>query len=343
MGKFSVRTAVIFSVAIFVTLAVTVFLTMAFMLLLFHYGLLEPRQRGFSPLVVPAVVSVIAGFLISYLVCRRPLRSIAQISSATQSVAKGNFDVRLEEHSPITELRDMAVNFNIMTKELAGTEMLRKDFIENVSHEFKTPLAAIEGYATLLQKKDLSPEKRQEYTAFILSNTRRLNTLTGNILLLSRLENQEVEIKKEVFSLDEQIREVILLLERDWTAKDLELDIDLEDVTFTGNRDLLAHVWQNIISNAIKFSPAGGTVHVCLQANFDSAIVTIADQGCGMSEEVQSRIFEKFYQGDASRSTQGNGLGLPLAKRIIDLHGGSIQVESKKDAGTIFTICLSVK
>ena len=234
----------------------------------------------------------------------------------------------------------MAHNFNLMAKELAGTEILRTDFVENVSHEFKTPLSAIEGYTTLLQRKDLSEEKRQNYTKKILYNTRRLSTLTSNILLLSRLENQEIGIKKETFCLDEQLREILLLLEDGWTEKKLELEIDLDAVDYYGNKDLLAHVWQNILSNAIKFAPENGIIHILLRRENGSLITSITDNGIGMSEDVMRRIFEKFYQGDFSRSSQGNGLGLALAKRIVDLHGGNISVSSKEGKGTTFTVSL---
>lgn len=218
--------------------------------------------------------------------------------------------------------------------------MLRNDFVENVSHEFKTPLTAIEGYTTLLQKPDLSEEKRLEYTRRILVNTQRLNALTGNILLLSRLENQQMQVRRERYCLDEQLRECILLLEDDWSSKEIELDIDLTDCEITANRDLLAQVWQNVIGNAVKFTPRGGKISVALRQSDTGAEVAVADNGCGMTGEQQRHMFEKFYQGDRSRSTQGNGLGLALAKRIVDLHGGTIQVQSAPDQGTKMTISI---
>ena len=293
-------------------------------------------------LIVFAVVSVIVGMIFSRFAARRPIGTIVEISDATKEIAKGNFNVRLNEDIRVTEIQTMAHNFNLMTRELAATEMLRNDFVENVSHEFKTPLAAIEGYVTLLQRKELSEEKRKEYTERILFNTKRLSALTGNILLLSRLENQEIEIKKENYSLDEQLREIILMYEPQWSGKNLDLDIDLDPAVCCGNKDLLAQVWQNLIGNAVKFVADNGRIRVLLRQKESAIEVSVVDNGSGMTAEVMNRIYEKFYQGDTSRSSSGNGLGLTLAKRIVDLHGVTIQVSSKLGSGTTFTVTLPI-
>lgn len=341
MGKHdrSWRLSAMFSLLIFLSLTITVALTGALAMLLFRLGILSGPNRGLVIFVV-ATVSVLVGTLLSQFAGRHPLSAITAMSEATKEVAKGNFDVTVAEESPIKELRDMAHSFNRMTKELAGTELLRSDFVENVSHEFKTPLSAIEGYATLLQKPGLGEKKRAEYTGKILYNTRRLSTLTSNILLLSRLENQELDIPRETFCLDEQLREIILSQEEGWAGKDLELEVDLDSADYRGNRDLLAHVWQNLLSNAVKFTPERGLIRVLLRRDENQLRVSVADTGPGMSEEVQRRIFEKFYQGDHSRASQGNGLGLALAKRVVDLHGGEIAVSSKEGKGTSFTVYL---
>lgn len=333
------RLSAMFSLLIFLSLTITVALTGALAMLLFHLGILSGPNRGVVIFVV-AAVSVLVGTVLSKYAGRHPLSAISAMSEATKEVAKGNFDVELDEGSPIEELRDMAHSFNRMTKELAGTELLRSDFVENVSHEFKTPLSAIEGYATLLQKPGLSEEKRAEYTGKILYNTRRLSTLTSNILLLSRLENQELDIPRGTFCLDEQLREVILSQEEGWAGKDLELEVDLDSADYRGNRDLLAQVWQNLLGNAVKFVPERGLVRVLLRREENRLRVSVVDTGPGMSGEVQRRVFEKFYQGDPSRASQGNGLGLALAKRVVDLHGGEIVVSSKEGKGTTFTVYL---
>lgn len=333
------RLSAMFSLLIFLSLTITVALTGALAMLLFHLGILSGPNRGVVIFVV-AAVSILVGTVLSKYAGRHPLSAISAMSEATKEVAKGNFDVELDEDSPIEELRDMAHSFNRMTKELAGTELLRSDFVENVSHEFKTPLSAIEGYATLLQKPGLSEEKRAEYTGKILYNTRRLSTLTSNILLLSRLENQELDIPRETFCLDEQLREVILSQEEGWVGKGLELEVDLDSADYRGNRDLLAQVWQNLLGNAVKFVPERGLVRVLLRREENRLRVSVVDTGPGMSGEVQRRVFEKFYQGDPSRGSQGNGLGLVLAKRVVDLHGGEIVVSSKEGKGTTFTVYL---
>lgn len=333
------RLSVMFSLLIFLCLTVTVLLTGALAAVLYRFGILAGPNRSIGIFLV-AATSVFVGTLLSKLAGRQPLAAITAMSEAAKEVAKGNFDISLPEDSPVEELQDMSRNFNLMARELAGTELLRTDFVENVSHEFKTPLSAIEGYATLLQRRDLSVEKRREYTGKILYNTRRLSALSSNILLLSRLENQEIGIQKELFCLDEQLREVVLAQEAGWTAKELELEIDLEAVDYCGSKDLLVHVWQNILSNAVKFAPQDGIIRLLLRREDGQILVCIADNGPGMSEEVRQRVFEKFYQGDASRSSQGNGLGLALSKRIIDLHGGEISVSTKEGKGTTFTVSL---
>lgn len=331
--------AVTFSLLIFAVLTLTSLLSMIMTARFFRPDMLRP---GIGPIhfSFPMITSVLAGCIISYLVTRRPIRTAEEISKATKAVAKGDFSIRLDEKTSVSEFREMANNFNIMVRELENTEMLRKDFIENVSHEFKTPLAAIEGYTTLLQKRDLSDEKREEYIRKILLSTHRLNSLTGNILLLSRLENQELEIRKNEFCLDEQIRESILLSEEKWSEKNIDLDIQLSPCTCYANEELLSHVWLNIIGNAVKFVPQNGAIAVKLFYHQSDVIVMISDSGPGMNEETLKRVFEKFYQGDSSRSTGGNGLGLALAKRIIDLHEGEIIVQSEEGKGTAFTVRL---
>ena len=255
-------------------------------------------------------------------------------------MAKGDFSVRLDERIRAVELRTMAQNFNLMTQELANMEIFRSDFISNVSHEFKTPLSTIEGYATLMQTSKLSEEKRKLFAEKILSNTKRLSTLTGNILLLSRLENQEINTGTLRFSLDEQLRECLLLFEPEWTQKNLELDIQLEELEYEGNPNLLFQVWQNLIGNAVKFSCQNGCLRILLRRQDGMICVYVVDNGIGMNEETQRRIFEKFYQGDLSHAAEGNGLGLALAKRIIELHGGEIAVSSKEGRGTTMTVFL---
>ena len=342
INKKTFHITVVFSAMVFLILVVTVFLTNLFIILLLRSGILtNPRPELI--LLVSALVSIIVGTIFSQVIGKRPLKFIQNIDNATKEVVKGNFEVRLSDNIQAEELRSVAQNFNKMIQELSNTEIFRTDFIENVSHEFKTPCSAIEGYATLLQNNSLTEEKRTEYTNRILFNTRRLSNLTGNILLLSRLENQEIEVKKETFSLDEQLREVILLFESQWIEKELDLDIDLCTVNYTGNREMLMQVWQNIFGNAMKFVPDRGQIRVLLSTDRRSVKISIVDNGIGMSKDVLKRIYEKFYQADSSRNEIGNGLGLTLAKRIVDLHGGTISVSSEIGKGTAFTVTLPLK
>lgn len=227
-----------------------------------------------------------------------------------------------------------------MTKELGSIETLRTDFVVAVSHEFKTPLTAIEGYTALLQNGNLSAAQHDECVDKITANVHRLSTLTGNILQLSKLENQGIVADKKSYSLDEQLRKSILLLEREWTAKNIEFDLDLLPVQFNGSESLLYQVWYNLIQNAVKFSPDGGMIHIKLQLTEDKVVVCVADNGCGIDEASQKHIFDKFYQGNKAHASEGNGLGLALVYKIVTLCGGTISVDSQPEQGAAFTVTL---
>lgn len=285
--------------------------------------------------------SILLGIAFSKIVGKRILKPITDLSDATSLVAKGNFQIQLNEDKRCgKEVSEMIRSFNIMTKELKNIETLRNDFISNVSHEFKTPLSSISGYTMLLQDEALYPEERDTYIERILHSTQRLSSLTDNILLISKLENQDIVLDKTVFPLDEQLRNDILALEPLWTEKDFLWDIDLDSIAFYGNKNILSLVWSNLLSNAVKFTPEGGHISVTLKKEASDVLVSISDNGIGMSEETLKHIFEKFYCADASRHAGGNGLGLSLAKRIIHLCEGSITVQSKENIGTTFLVRL---
>ena len=341
MGKTKFHLAILFSFVVFSILFLTMICLVFITVLLSEYNLIH-ISHDYIGLIWFSSASIFIGTTFSHFIGKRAIRFITIISDATKKVAKGDFNVKIDENIKAKELNQMAQNFNIMIQELASMEMFRSDFINNVSHEFKTPLAAVEGYATLLQSKNISEEKRQAYISKILYNTTRLSELTENILLISRIENQNISIAKSEFSLDEQIRQIILLFEQEWTNKNINLDIDLDKVDYIGNEELLAQVWQNIIGNAMKFTPDNGLIQISMKKSNDNVIVSIADNGIGMDEDTQSRIFEKFYQGDKSRTLKGNGLGLALAKQIINIHKGSISVSSQEDNGSTFKVCLPI-
>lgn len=308
---------------------------------LHELGVIQTDIRGRRlPLFVFAFGSVLLGTVIALFVGKLIIKPVQNISDAFGELSKGNFDIQVPEDERIIEIRQMAQRFNAMTYDLSHIETLRNDFVANVSHEFKTPIAAIEGYATLLQNSNISSEKHNRYVEKILDNSRRLSNLSGNILALSKLENRETVPDKCEYRLDEQIRECILMLENEWAEKNIEFDMDLPKVYVYTSRSLMEQVWLNIIDNAIKHSPEQGTVKVTVCRNGEKVEVAISDCGEGMSEDVQKHIFEKFYQGDTSRKSEGNGLGLALVKRIIDLCKGEIKVESSLGKGSKFTIII---
>ncbi len=284
----------------------------------------------------------IVGSLLTLLVASKVVKPITTLTLATKEVAKGNFDVEVNTNRD-DEIGELTEQFNRMIIELRRIEYLRKDFISNVSHEFKTPLASIQGFAKLLAKNELTASQRNEYSKIIVEETKRLIDLSSNILKLSKLENQEHLDEKTTFLLDEQIRRSLLLLERGWVEKGIELDLRLEKMPFCGDEELLHHVWMNLLANAIKFSNEGDVIAIYTKACSKFVEVTIADKGIGMSAETLSRIFEKFFQGESARSSDGNGLGLSLAKRIVDLHGGTISVSSSEGKGTTFVVKLPIE
>ena len=273
-----------------------------------------------------STVCMAGSFLLVYYMLRELFRSIDRLNDATKKVTRGDYTVHLNSDTVIAEIQDMEGNFNQMVEELNSVEMLRKDFIADVSHEFKTPLSSITGYITLLQDPDLTPQERQEYVQMAIFNAEKLNDLTANILRLSRLENQSNMPKPVTYRLDEQIREAIVLLERKWNEKDIQLDLDLPDTQYHGYQELLLNVWTNLISNAIKFSGQGGLVHISLTQMPDNIRVVIRDHGIGMDEKTLAHIFDKFYQGDTSHKDEGNGLGLAIVKQILASYQGSIDV-----------------
>ncbi len=287
--------------------------------------------------IVAFISSILLGTIITTIVGRTMLQPIHDLSMATSEVARGNFSVRVRENGA-DEYGTLQRNFNKMAQELSGIETLRGDFISNVSHEFKTPLASIQGFAKLLQDPLLSPADRAEYTQIIIDETSRLSKLSSNILNLTKLENQTTIGKKKRFRIDEQIRKIILMLEPEWSKKDIDMDIDLEDIIYVGNEDLMGQIWQNIINNAIKFTPQQGQIKVNLFRGEMGIVAKIWDNGPQIPADKKDKIFEKFYQGDRSRATEGNGLGLALVKRIVDLADGKITVDNPFEGGVVFVV-----
>ncbi|MBQ8623294.1 MAG: HAMP domain-containing histidine kinase [Oscillospiraceae bacterium] len=304
---------------------------------------LLPSSASIPLLIQLNLFSLIVAMVATHFLSKLFFDPIKELRHGMQEIADGKFDTRLETKSSSNEIQEVFAGFNMMAQELSSTEILQTDFVSNVSHEFKTPINAIEGYTMLLQSTENIDEVENEYIEKILFNTRRLSSLVSNILLISKIENQTIQTHKEKYGLDEQIREDILALEYMWEPKNIEFDVDLDTVIYSGNKNIMHHVWSNLLSNAVKFSPDGGRIKMRLHKKEKQIIFTIEDQGPGLSEETKSHIFDKFYQGDTSHKEEGNGLGLALVKRILSIAGGDITAENTADGGCLFTVTLSTE
>lgn len=294
--------------------------------------------------LILAVISLVIGSILTSFLSRMYFDPIRELGRAMDKVGSGDFQVQMEV-KPTTsrEIRDIYEGFNMMTQELRNTEILQTSFVSNVSHEFKTPINAIEGYSMLLQGSQQLTAQEQAYVEKIIFNTQRLSTLAGNILLLSKIENQSITTNQSRFRLDEQIRQSILSLEGAWAAKDLEFDVDLERVEYYGNENLLYHVWSNLIGNAVKFSPQDGLIRIRLYAQAQMLHFVIEDQGPGIQPEALHHIFDKFYQADSSHTEEGNGLGLALVKRILSIEEGTVSAQNLSDGGCAFHVVLPIR
>ena len=287
---------------------------------------------------------IIIGTAVSVIISKSVLSRIKSVQVGMREISGGNFSVRVEERDrkdKLSEFGELERTFNKMASDLDGIELFRNDFINNFSHEFKTPIVSIKGFARQLQNSSLTDAERREYIDIIASESERLAKMSTNILLLTKLENQQIVSEKTTFSLDEQIRAAIILLESRWSEKNIELDLDeLDAIKYEFNEEMLSHVWINLISNAVQYTPEGGKITVSLHDTPECIVCKVCDSGIGMSDETRSRIFEKFYQGDKSHHSMGNGIGLNIVHRIITLAGGSISVESQLGCGSTLTVFL---
>ena len=270
------------------------------------------------------------------------IQPLQKLVGSMNELAAGNFGVRIEQEKGYrpSEMRAFVDSFNKAAEQLGSTEILRKDFVNNFSHEFKTPIVSISGFADLLLEEALPPEDQKEYLTIIRDESKRLADLAANILTLSRIESQSILTDKTTFPLDEQLRQSVLVTQQKWRTKPLEFSAELAEADYTGSEALLKEIWLNLLDNAAKFSPEGGTVAVTLEETKNALTVRVADQGEGMDEETQRHIFEQFYQGDTSHTTQGNGLGLSMVQKVLELHGASVAVQSAPGQGSCFTVTL---
>ena len=299
----------------------------------------DAAKLTFGNVILLTVISATIDYIRRKQMVEKPVK---QILSAAEKIMQGDFSVRInpvKEFAGETGFNEIITCFNQMTAELAGTETLRTNFIANVSHELKTPLAVIGNYATMLQRPGITEEEKTEYAKAISEAARRLAQLITNILKLNKLENQQIFPQLDEYDLGEQLCESLLQFEDVWERKGLEIETDIqEDVRIRSDAELLSLVWNNLISNAVKFTPEGGTIGLSLKTQGNQVIVAVSDTGCGIKPEIGRHIFEKFYQGDTSHATQGNGLGLALVKRVVDIFGGEISVQSIYGKGSTFTV-----
>lgn len=332
--------AIRFALVVFVIMMATMFLMFVGAFVLSRFGIGSPDPTT-VPLFLFGIVSVIVGTIIALIFSRGPLAPLREIISATDRLAEGDFEARIDLQGP-DELQKLNSSFNHMAEELGNLELLRSDFVNNFSHEFKTPIVSIRGFAKLLKHDDLSREDQNEYLDIIIDESERLAELATNVLNLSKIENQTIVADKTCYNGSEQIRRTIVVLQNKWAEKNIEIGFDCEEIEFYGNSELLGQVWLNIIDNAIKFSPSNSTIEIEIRKIPTKVIVTITDQGIEMSAETASHIFDKFYQGDASHSVKGNGIGLTLTKRIVELHGGQV-IPMNRGTGTAFEVILPIK
>lgn len=298
------------------------------------------RQEPLLPIMMLLVISVVVGTVVSFMISRFPLKPLRRVIDATNRLAGGDFSVRLNLPGP-NSFSELTTSFNRMAEELGSIEMLRADFVDHFSHEFKTPIVSIKGFAEELKHDDLTREQRNEYLDIIIHESSRLAQLATNVLNLSRVEKQAILANRTRFDLTEQVRRCILLFETKWDQHRLTLNVELEEVSLEGDEELLSQVWLNLIDNAVKFTPEGGCVEIRLKKDDKNAVFSIRDDGYGIPEEAQRHIFDKFYQGESrQRVSSGNGLGLSIARSVVRLHGGDILCNSEEGAGSEFIVQL---
>lgn len=304
---------------------------------------LEDRSYTLLWPILILSVSAILGVVLAILIFRWYLGPLSRLMQATQVVAAGDYSVRVELRGARGEVASYVRSFNKMAEELSSVELLQSDFVNTFSHEFKTPLISIRGFAKLLQSRDLTEEQRQTYTDTIVRQSERLAAMSTHILELTQYENTEIVSGKTTFSLDEQLRRCIHQQERGWLQKGLTVAGDLDPVDYYGNEELMEHIWSNLISNAIRFTPTGGEITVVLRKEKDEITVSVSDTGIGMDEETQRHIFDKFYRAEPYPDNRGNGLGLSIVRRAVELCGGQVTVFSKPDKGSTFTVTLTAE
>lgn len=337
---------VLFIAIVFLSLLINTIITSTAVFLLVKGGMLyvssAVRPHIGSLILFNGAISIPIGFLVALTAVKFPLKPVRDLIDGMDALAAGDFHIRMNAGKIMRRypaFRDVSDSFNKMAEELESTEMLRSDFLNNFSHEFKTPIVSIAGFAKLLKRGNLTEEQQQEYFSIIEEESMRLSYMANNVLSLTKVENQSILTDVTQFNLSEQIRSCILMLERKWDSKNLDLQLEFDEHQISANEELLKQVWINLLDNAIKFTPEGHTVQIRISESNDNVLVSVMNTGSEISPEDQKKIFNKFYQADQSHATQGNGVGLAVVKRIVDLHGGEVSVSSQKEV-TVFTVQL---
>lgn len=336
----------LFVVVLFLALVVNTAILAVLLYFLAHNGVLnvppEDLPHVGTTILVAAHLCIPVSLLVSVVAVKFPLRPIRELIDGMDALAAGNFSIRINAGAIMKwypDFVEVSRSFNKLAKQLESTELLRSDFINNFSHEFKTPIVSIAGFAKLLKRGNLTPEQQREYLEIIEEESMRLSYMATNVLNLSKVENQTILSDVAEFNLSEQLRSCILMLERRWESKDLDLQPDFGEHMIRGNEELLKEVWLNLLDNAVKFTPEGHSVRIGIKQNERTLEVTVLNTGSEIAPEKQELIFNKFYQGDESHAAQGNGVGLAVVRRIVQLHGGEVRVQSGDDV-TEFTVTL---
>lgn len=339
--KHRVFLTIVFSALTLMIFVITMLIVGALILLSVRSGLFGTRDYGSGAVVIILLFvpsSICVGTFVSAIISHFPLRPVYKIINGMNGLASGNYDTRIDLGK--TEMgKEVTESFNKLAAELQNTEMLRSDFINNFSHEFKTPIVSICGFARLLKRDNLTESQRLEYLNIIEEESARLSSMATNVLNLTKVENQSILTNVTSYNLSEQIRTCLLLLEKKWSAKNLKIGAEFNEHTIKAEEELLKQVWINLIDNAVKFSPDNGEVEITMSEEGENIVVSVKNYGSHIGSEDRARIFNKFYQADSSHSSQGNGLGLSIAKRIVDLHKGDIVVKSENGC-TTFSVSL---
>ena len=332
------RLTLAFALIVFLIILVTMSLIFFGTIALTKLGLVEAGRFERFPLFAFCLMSIAVGTILAAVFSKAPLKPFRELMDATDRVASGDYSARIDLKGP-EELKQLSQKFNHMVTEIGSVEMLRTDFVNNFSHEFKTPIASIRGFAKALKWDDLTEQEREEYLDIIISESERLSALSSNVLYLSKIENQSILTEQQNYNLSEQIRLVIALLDHKFSEKQLGIIFDSQEYFITGNQEMLKQVWINLLDNAIKFSPNGGKIEVAISQADEKTYISVSNEGEPIPPDVQAHIFDRFYQGDKSHATAGNGLGLSIVKKIVDLHGGAVRVCSDNSIVT-FDIAL---